>query len=211
VLLVDSVLDGLEVASRLAAEDIAIAGSRALREAAHRIAELVPPPQIVDGDVAIGRSIGPRTSVRPGRDRATEPAPASADSASDNRPIPAVTAPTSGVPVIAAPGRDPRAIVWLDADRASLAKSLGDRPATTALVSARAHAGPGTGAGYDAAMAWASAADRAQLLAWIEATSAREVFVTGPCAESIVAALGTRARLIGPPQQMQLFPREATS
>src|SRR5262249_10865538 len=56
VLLVDTVLDGLEVASRLAAEDIAIAGGRALREAAHRIAELVPPPQLVGGEVAIGRS-----------------------------------------------------------------------------------------------------------------------------------------------------------
>ena len=38
VLFVDTVLDGLEVASLLAAEDIAIAGSRALREAGQRIA-----------------------------------------------------------------------------------------------------------------------------------------------------------------------------
>src|SRR5215475_9044254 len=61
VLVVDSVLDGLEVASRLAAEAIAIAGGRALREAAHRIAELVPPPQLVDGEVVIGRrAIAPK-------------------------------------------------------------------------------------------------------------------------------------------------------
>jgi hypothetical protein len=115
---------------------------------------------------------------------------------------------TSGVPPIAPPGRDPRAIVWLDADRAQLARALGDRPAATALVSARAIEGT---AGCDAGFAWASAADRAQLLAWIEATGARDVFVTGACADAIVGALGARARVIGPPHQMPLFPREATS
>jgi hypothetical protein len=46
------------------------------------------------------------------------------------------------------------------------------------------------------------------LLAWIEATGAREMFVTGRSAEAIVAALGPRARVIGPPHQMSLFPRE---
>jgi hypothetical protein len=114
----------------------------------------------------------------------------------------------SGIPAIAAPGREPRAIVWLDADRASLAKSLGDRPSTTALISARALAGA---TGHDAEFAWASAADHAQLLGWIEATSARDVFVTGAGAEAIVATLGARARVIGPPQQMPLFPHEARS
>ena len=223
ILLVDTVLDGLEVASRLAAEDIAIAGSRALREAGQRIAELVPGPQIVDGEIAIGRSLTPRTLGReprsPGRDaRLADPAPAgvsphvdavptTARWATGSQPFsPSVSGPVSGIPSIATPGREPRAIVWLDADRASLARSLGDRPAATALVSARALAGA---SGYDAAMVWASAADRAQLLGWIEATGARDVFVTGACAESIVAALGARARVIGPPQQMSLFPREA--
>jgi len=114
----------------------------------------------------------------------------------------------SGIPAIAAPGREPRAIVWLDAERAGLAKVLGDRAAATALVSGRAIGGAD---GCDAALPWPSAADRGQLLAWIEATGARDVFVTGPCAESIVAALGSRARVIGPPHQMPLFPREATS
>jgi hypothetical protein len=96
--------------------------------------------------------------------------------------------------------------VWLDADRAGLVRSLGDRPFTTALVSARASTGA---IGYDAGFVWAAAADRAQLLGWIEGTGARDVFVTGACAESIVAAIGGRARLIGPPHQMSLFPREA--
>ena len=78
----------------------------------------------------------------------------------------------------------------------------------TALVSGRALAGA---AGDDAAFVWAAAADRAQLLGWIEATGARDVFVTGAHAEAIVSALGARARIIGPPQQMSLFPREALS
>lgn len=224
VLLVDTVLDGLEVASRLAAEAIAIAGGRALREAAHRIAELVPPPQRVDGEIVIGastsgsprpvspRSIGPRaiSRARPepaGTDLAAPSSPLDLAAGSQSFPRLAIDA-TSGVPAIAPPGREPRAIVWLDADRPQLAKALGDRPAATALVSARALDGTD---GYDTGFAWASAADRAQLLAWIEATGARDVLVTGPCADAIVAALGGRARVIGPPHQMPLFPREATS
>ena len=182
VLLVDSLLDGLEVASRLGASGVAVAGGRALREAGQRIADLVPGPQIAGGSIAIGSSITPRT-VR----------------ASD---------PGSGIPAIATPGREPRAIVWLDADRAGLARALGERSFTTALVSARASAGT---AGYDAGFAWAAAADRAQLLDWIEATGARDVFVTGACAEAIVAALGVGARVLGPPRQMPLFPQEAVS
>jgi hypothetical protein len=110
--------------------------------------------------------------------------------------------------VIATPGREPRAIVWLDADRAGLARSVGDRAIATALISGRAIDGA---AGYDTGVPWATAADRRHLLGWIEATGAREVFVTGACAEAIVAAIGARARVIGPPHQMPLFPREATS
>jgi putative mRNA 3-end processing factor len=155
VLVVDSVLDGLEVASRLAAAGLAVAGGRALREAAQRIADLVP---------------------------------------------------GNAIPAIASPGREPRAVVWLEAERAGLSRALADRPAATALVSARALAGAGAD---EAAFVWAAAADRAQLLGWIEATGAREVFVTGPCAEAIVSALGGRARVIGPPHQMSLFPGEA--
>ena len=180
VLLVDSVLDGLEVASRLAAEGIAVAGGRALREAGQRIADLVPSPQRVAGAIAIGSTISPRSLLAPD--------------------------PGSGIPAIAAPGRDPRAIVWLDADRDGLARSLGDRAFATALVSARAQGGATR---YDAGFGWATAADRAQLLGWIEATGARDVFVTGACAEAIAGALRPRARVIGPPHQMPLFPHEA--
>jgi len=182
VLYVDSLLDGLEVASRLAAAGLPIAGPRALREAGQRIADLVPSPQIIGETVAIGRTIATRPPIAPD--------------------------PGSGIPAIPAPGREPRAIVWLDADHAGLARGLGDRPFATALVSARAIAGT---AGCDAGFAWAAAADHSQLLGWIEATSAREVFVTGACAEAIATAIGGRARVVGPPHQMLLFPHEAVS
>ncbi|MEO8705699.1 MAG: hypothetical protein ABI867_37050 [Kofleriaceae bacterium] len=177
VLLVDSALEGLEVVTSLATAGIAVAGARAIREAARRAAEVVQ-------EVALaGRAVGDPSATATGAPRG------------DARlgPVPA-------------PGREPRAIVWLDSDRAGLARSLADRAYTTALVSGRALDGA---AGADAAFAWTSAAGRAELLAWIETTSAREVYVTGACAETIAAALGSRARVIGPPHQMALFPREA--
>jgi hypothetical protein len=87
---------------------------------------------------------------------------------------------------IAAPGREPRAIVWLLRDRAGLAKALGGQPHTLRE-------------------SWPNAADRAGLLAWIESTNAREVYITGACADDIAQVLGARARVIGPPHQMTLF------
>jgi hypothetical protein len=148
LLFVDTVLDGLEIAAALAAEGIATAAGRAIRDAA----------------------------LRAGNQLAT-------------------------------PGKEPRAVVWLDGDRAGALRALAGKNVATALVSARAvDDGVDT---TDAAFAWPNAADRKQLLAWIESTRARDVFVTGACAESIVAALGSRARMLGPPHQMSLFPREA--
>lgn len=191
VLLVDSVLDGLEVAARLAADGIAIAGPRALRDAAQRIAPLVPRPQLVDGAIAIGQTIAPHA-------RAPRRAAAPAWLPPDDL--------TAGVPVIASPGKEPRAVVWLDAERDRATRQLAAWPTAAARVSGHAAAGH---AGYDAGFAWASAADRRQLLGWIEATGARDVFVTGACADAIVGALGKRAHRLGPPQQMALFPREA--
>lgn len=147
VLLVDSALDGLEVAIKLAAGGIAIAAARPIRDAALRIG----------GQVRL--------------------------------------------PAIGTPGKEPRAVIWLDADRPGLARALGDRAHATALISARAKLRATT----DAAFVWATAADRTHLLAWIESTSARDVFLTGSGADAIAAALGPRARVIGPPQQMALF------
>jgi putative mRNA 3-end processing factor len=144
VLVVDSILEGFEIAGELARADLPVAASHSLREAAPRAA---------------------------------------------------------GAPALAAPGREPCAIVRVETDRIR-STELAGKPPASALVSLRAvepHAD------FDVAFAWPFAADRAQLLAWIEQTNAREVFVTGPHAETIVAALGPRARLLGPPHQMMLF------
>jgi putative mRNA 3-end processing factor len=74
--------------------------------------------------------------------------------------------------------------------------------APRALVSVRAlEAQPG----FDARFAWPFTADKKQLLAWIDHTNARSVFVTGPKAEQIAAAVGERAKVLGPPHQMSLF------
>lgn len=147
VLLVDDALAGVEIATQLRSEGVAVAAARPIRDLARR-----------------------------------------ADSA------------------IAAPGKEPRAIVWLDSDHAGLRRAVGDRAFATARVSGTVVDGVQD---TDAVFAWASAAGRDELLAWIEATSAREVFVTGACAEAIVATVGARARVLGPPHQMTLFPREA--
>ncbi len=147
VLVVDSALDGLELAARLADDGLPVAGSRSLRDAALKVAELAAPPQI------------------------------------------------------RAPGKEPTAIVRVEADRLPpVGKAI------AALVSPRAI---DPLRDFAAAFAWPSVADRAQLLAWIEETRARDVYVTGAAAEAIATALGRRARVLGPPQQMQLFPREA--
>lgn len=148
VLLVDSVLDGLEVALRLAAHGLPLAASRALREAAARAGAL------------------------------------------------------TALPAMGAPGKEPRAVLGLVTERAALDKALADRARATGLVSGRALDAP---AGYDVALPWSTAADRRQLLAWIEAAGARHVFVTGASADAIAAALGARARVLGPPRQMALF------
>jgi hypothetical protein len=174
VLFVDGLLDGLEVASTLAARGVAVSAHRSIRDAA-------------------------------------------------SRAIPGA-ASRAELEAISTVGKEPRAIVWLDSDHAGLAKAMrGDAKGrassskassvsitpsatsfATALVSGRAIEGS---AGYDAAFVWATAADRTQLLTWIEAAGARAVFVTGPCADAIAAAVGPHARVIGPPQQMALFAR----
>ena len=99
-------------------------------------------------------------------------------------------------------GKEPRVVVWLDTDHAGLAKALAGKRFSTALASGRAIE---SADGYDTSFVWAGAADRKQLLDWIASAGAREVFVTGPCADAIVAAVGPKARVVGPPRQMALF------
>jgi hypothetical protein len=102
-----------------------------------------------------------------------------------------------GAPKLAATARGADVIVRTERDRGPLGSPI-------ALVSGRAldpH-------DYAAGFAWPFDAGRAELLAWIEQTRAREVFVTGAAAEAIVAAvteLGLRAHVLGPPRQMTLF------
>ena len=147
VAVVDSALDGLEIAAKLG-DQLPLAGSRALRDAAQRLENL------------------------------------------------------ETLPELRAPGKDLRLLVRVASDRAAVpAKS------TSALVSGRALDGH---AGFAAGFAWPFAAGRAQLLAWIEQTRAKDIFVTGACAETIVAALGKRARVLGPPHQMTLSLGEAS-
>lgn len=91
--------------------------------------------------------------------------------------------------------------------RASVVSRLGAVPLSTAWVSGEA-ADPGAcaRAQVDRGFAWSACADRAQLLAWIEATCAREIYLTGRHAAELAAHLGPRASVLGPPTQMPLFP-----
>jgi len=109
-------------------------------------------------------------------------------------------APLTTVPAMRAPGREPSVVVRVDGDRLKL-----DAKVATALVSIRALdalTGPG---GFDATFAWPFVATRRQLLEWIESSRAKDIFITGACADSIADALGERARVLGPPRQMALF------
>jgi len=150
VLVVDTPLDGIEVAQRLAAEDLVIAGSRSIRDTLLRIASLAP-------------------SMR-------------------------------GLQIRTPGGREPTVIIRVEGDRIKLPEIV---RTSVALVSGRAldlvqH-------GYENGFPWPFVAGRDELLGWIEQARAKEVFVTGACAEQIVAKLGSRARVLGPPRQMALF------
>lgn len=97
-------------------------------------------------------------------------------------------------------------LVWLVTERARMAAALGARPARTILASGLACERDRVRAlGVDAAVAWSGAADREGLVRFIERSGAAAVAVTGPCAAAIAAAVGPRARVLGPPQQMALF------
>jgi hypothetical protein len=165
ILVVDTALDGLEVANVLATEGLALAGAKPIRDAAARMAAF--------SDQTVLRK--KTTNGTSGRSAKTAPA-------------------------IAAPAKELRATIWLDAHREAPAV-VTDQPHATALISGRTESTTAS----EIAFAWPHAADRTTLLEWIESTRAREVFVTGACAEAIVKVLGDRAKYLGPPQQMSLF------
>lgn len=148
VLVVDTVFDALEVAAVLAAAELPVAASKAIREAATRV-------------------------------RAH-----------------------ASVPALRAPGKEPAPLVRLGGDRVKLPDGA---RAVTALVSARAAEPASRGDRHDAAFAWPFVAGREQLLAWIEQSRAKAIYLTGAHADAIADELGPRARVLGPPRQMALF------
>ncbi len=107
----------------------------------------------------------------------------------------------ASVPALRAPGKEPAPLVRIESDRVKLADGA---RVVTALVSARA-ADPASRGRHDAAFAWPFVAGREQLLGWIEQSRAKAIYLTGAHAEAIADALGPRARVLGPPQQMALF------
>jgi hypothetical protein len=169
VLLVDTALDGLEVATVLAAEGFALAAAKPVRDLATRMSAL---------DTTVLRK--KTTNGTSGRS-------------------------AKAAPAIAAPAKELRATIWLDGDRNAPA-AVTDRPHSTALVSGRTEASIPTTATF----CWPHAADRGSLLAWIEATRAKEIFVTGACAKHVAGALGDRAKVLGPPEQLTLFAEAAS-
>lgn len=111
------------------------------------------------------------------------------------------------VPELRAIPRDrPAVVIATVPQRAKLAAELAKRPLAIGWISGEAIDPVAVAAQrVERGFAWSSCADRAQLLAWIEATSAREIYVTGRCAPEIAAHLGKRAAVLGPPLQMRLF------
>jgi hypothetical protein len=108
----------------------------------------------------------------------------------------------ASVPALRASGREIAPLVRLDADKVKLADGA---RAVTAVVSYRVADGAVAGEPHDAAFAWPFVASHEQLLGWIEQSRAKSIFVTGVHADAMVAELGPRARVLGPPQQMALF------
>lgn len=97
-------------------------------------------------------------------------------------------------------------LLWLVRDRARVAAAAAGRPTRVILASGLASERDQVRAlDVDVAIAWSGAADREGLLGFVARSGAAAVGVTGPCAAAIAAAIGPRARVLGPPQQMALF------
>jgi hypothetical protein len=117
-----------------------------------------------------------------------------------------LTAGGQAAPVVRRSVARADALVWLIRDRARVEAALGGRAAKLFLASGLACDRELVRTlAVDAAVAWSGAADRDGLLGFIGHSGAAAVAVTGPCAATIAAAVGPRARVLGPPQQMALF------
>jgi putative mRNA 3-end processing factor len=104
-------------------------------------------------------------------------------------------------------------LLWPAAQRAALERSLlgSGRRVRLVLVSGRA-AEPAEieRLGADAGVAWSGCADYAATLAYLTASKAERVYVTGRYADFLAATLdgaGLRVRAFGPPRQLGLFDR----
>jgi len=95
-------------------------------------------------------------------------------------------------------------IVWPVSDRAFPRGDATTPPTRVALVSGAALADPPPATPVDAAFAWSNCADYAELLAYIDACGAAEVYVTGRHAEGLAARLGS-VRALVPSRQLPLL------
>ena len=99
-------------------------------------------------------------------------------------------------------------LVWLtrDSKSAALTPSAKHVIARRALVSGLAvEASAMRDVGAEFAIAWSNSADRAALLDYIAQTGAREVYLTGRCADEVASSVGPHARVLAPPTQMSLW------
>ena len=97
-------------------------------------------------------------------------------------------------------------LLWLVRDRDRVTAATAGRATRVILASGLATERDAVrGLAVDAAIAWSGAADRDGLLGFVARSPATAVGVTGPCAAAIALAIGPRARVLGPPQQMALF------
>ena len=106
-----------------------------------------------------------------------------------------------------------RVLVWLTRDVASAALTPTAKHviARRALVSGLAvEPAAMRELGAELAIAWSNSADRATLLDYIAQTGAKEIYLTGRCADIVASAVGGHARVLAPPTQMSLWKAVST-
>ncbi|MBV8761959.1 MAG: hypothetical protein JO257_31990 [Deltaproteobacteria bacterium] len=87
---------------------------------------------------------------------------------------------------------------------AGLAEPAPKGPVFVKVEGDRTKPPPGAAIQRVTARSWPFVSSDRELLAWIEQTRAKQVFVTGAGAQRIVDAIGARAKRLGPPTQMSL-------
>lgn len=104
---------------------------------------------------------------------------------------------------------DKRLLLWPSPRRAALAQMKLPEASRIALVSGAAIDAEIVAAiGADIGIAWSNQADHDELIAYIDACGASQVYLTGTYAEKLAETLDCAARpvrALGPPRQMNLF------